>query len=62
MDFKLIKTLNAQRNSPRIQSLKTSVMTPAMLGKRLRLFPIAPHILSYNNATFPVRNDFVCID
>ncbi|WGO84367.1 hypothetical protein [Arsenophonus apicola] len=62
MDFKLIKTLNAQRNSPRIRALKTSVMTLAMLGKRLRLFQIAPLILSYNDATFPVRNDFVCID
>lgn len=45
MDFKLIKTLDAQRNSPRIRSLKTSVMTPSMLGKKIRLSPVAPRDL-----------------
>jgi hypothetical protein len=29
MDFRLIETLAAQRNSPRIRALKTSIMTPA---------------------------------
>lgn len=62
MDFKLIETLDAQRNSPRIQSLKTSVMTPAELGQRLRLFPIKPQILSYTNASFPVCNDLAWPD
>lgn len=57
MDFKLMETLAAQRNSPRVRALKTSVMTPAELGQRLGLFPIAPHILSYTDASFPVRSD-----
>lgn len=57
MDFKLIETLAAQRNSPRIRALKTSIMTPAELGQRLGLIPIAPHILSYTDASFPVRSD-----
>jgi hypothetical protein len=57
MDFKLIETLRAQRNSPRIQALKTSVMTPVELGQYLRLFSIAPHLLSYADASFPVRSD-----
>lgn len=51
MDFKLIKTLEAQRKSPRIISLKTSIMTPAMLGKKLRLYPMPPKIFSYTNVT-----------
>lgn len=57
MDFKLIETLHAQRNSARIRALNTSVMTPTELAQYLRLFPINPNILSYTDASFPVRSD-----
>lgn len=57
MDFKLIKALNAQKGTDRIKGLKTRVLTPIELGKELGLFPINPLILSYTNASFPVRAD-----
>ncbi len=62
MDFRLTKTLEAQRSSSRIRALKTLVMTPAELGKRLGLLPIAPHILSYTDASLPVRSDLAWPD
>lgn len=62
MDFRLTETLAAQQNSARIRALKTLVMTPAELGKRLGLPPIAPHILSYTDASFPVRSDLAWPD
>ena len=57
MDFKLIDTIAAQQNAKRIKALKTKVMTPADLGRLIGLLPIALHILSYTDASFPVRSD-----
>ena len=57
MDFSLLKTLEAQKNASRIRRMTTAVMTPADLGRRLGLIPIAPHIFSYTNASFQVRSD-----
>src|SRR5690606_4939389 len=57
MDFKLIRRIEAQRNARRVKELRTKVMTPAELGRHLRLRPIAPHILSYTDASYPVRSD-----
>lgn len=57
MDFKLIEAIGAQRSSARIKSLKTRVMTPEEFGKYLKLYPISPHLMSYNGASFPVRSD-----
>lgn len=62
MDFRLIRNLDAQKNAPRIRAMKTRVMTPADLGRHLGLPPIAPHIFSYTNASFPVRSDLAWPD
>ena len=61
-DFSLLATLDAQRNSSRIKALKTTVMTPAALGSHLGIDPIAPHLFSYTDASFPVRADLVLPD
>lgn len=57
MDYRLIKALEAQKGAKRIKALKTRVMTPADLGRHIGLPPIAPHILSYTNASFPVKGE-----
>ena len=57
MDFKLIRTVAAQSGSEPIKSLRTLVLTPEDFGKRFGLLPVAPHVLSYNDASFFVRFD-----
>lgn len=57
MDRKLIRTLKSQAGSKRLKDLKTRVMTPATFGDYIGLLPIMPHVLSYSNASFPVRSD-----
>jgi len=57
MDFSLIDTLKSQRGATRIRELKTRIVTPEDLGRELKLIPIHPHILSYNNANSFVRSD-----
>lgn len=58
-DFKLLDVLHAQRNSARVQALKTKVLTPVELAGSLGIYPIAPQLFSYTNASFPVRADLV---
>jgi hypothetical protein len=57
MDYRLIKTINAQKGNKRIKSLKTKIMTPTELAHELEIFSIPPIILSYTGASFPVRGD-----
>src|SRR5690606_32162149 len=38
-DYRLMATLDAQRNSRRVKALKTKVMTPVELGKHLGIDP-----------------------
>lgn len=57
MDFKLCKTMESRCNQEPVRSLQTKVWTPQQLGRYLRLMPVDPTLLSYNDASFPVRAD-----
>lgn len=57
MDFSLIETVKAQSRAEPLKSLKTLVLTPEDFGKRFGLVPVPLRLLSYNNASFPVRSD-----
>lgn len=57
MDFKLCKNIEERRNQEPVRSLRTRVMTPLQLGQRLWLLPVNPRLLSYNDASYPVRAD-----
>lgn len=57
MDFKLCNNFNGRLGQEPIKSLRTKVMTPAQLGRYLRIFPVDPNLLSYTAASFPVRPD-----
>lgn len=57
MDHRLIRAMQAQARHPVICSLKTRVLTPAALGKELGILPFPPVLLSYTNASYPVRTD-----
>ncbi|MDP2694349.1 MAG: hypothetical protein Q8O58_05730 [Gallionella sp.] len=57
MDFKLCNNFNGRLEQEPIKSLRTKVMTPAQLGRYLRIFPVDPNLLSYTAASFPVRPD-----
>jgi len=57
MDFKLLKSLNARAKSEPVRSLKTRILTPEQLGKLLWLAPVNPTLLSYEDASWPVRPD-----
>jgi hypothetical protein len=57
MDFKLCKKIEERRNQEPVRSLRTKVMTPLQLGRHLWLLPLNPRLLSYNDASFPVRDD-----
>ncbi|KTE37775.1 MULTISPECIES: hypothetical protein [Sphingopyxis] len=57
MDFKFIRTVEAQARSAAVSRLKARVMSPEMLGKELGLFPLSPRLFSYHDASFFVRTD-----
>lgn len=57
MDFKLIRAVQAQAKSAAVRNLRTRVMTPEELGKHILLVPLNPAILSYDDASYPVRPD-----
>lgn len=58
MDFKLLRTLHAQRNNPVVASLLTRVMTPEQFGQVFKLLPVSPRLYSYHDASFPVYTEF----
>jgi hypothetical protein len=57
MDYRLIKTIESQRNNKFVKSLNTKVMTPEQLGKEWNLKPIHHRFFSYHEARTPVRTD-----
>lgn len=57
MDYSFIENIKAQRKNKLVQSLATRVVTPAILGKELQIVPFPPLLLSYDNASYPVRPD-----
>lgn len=57
MDFRLCKTMALRSMQEPIRSLRTKVMTPAQLGQYIGLLPVNPMLLSYSDASFPVRPD-----
>ncbi|MFN4297685.1 MAG: hypothetical protein ACK4FB_12675 [Brevundimonas sp.] len=62
MDHRLIRAMRAQARHPVIKNLKTRVLTPAELGKELDILPFPPLLLSYTDASYPVRTDVTQID
>lgn len=57
MDKSLVRAMKAQARNPVIRSLKTRVMTPSELGSHLGILPFPPILLSYTDASYPVRAD-----
>ena len=57
MDFRLRRTLDSQKGAERLKSMRTRVMTPLEFGKHFEMIPVHTNILSYNDASFPVRPD-----
>jgi hypothetical protein len=57
MDFNLCKNIEERQYQEPVRSLRTRVMTPVQLGKHLWLLPVNPRLLSYNDASYPVRAD-----
>lgn len=59
MDYKLRRVVEANKHHEPFRSLTTRVMIPMEFGKEFGLKPVPPHLLSYHNASFPVRSDLV---
>ncbi len=57
MDKKLLNIIYSQRKTPVISSLRTKVLSPAMLGKSLGIKPIELHHFDNEEASYPVRSD-----
>lgn len=57
MDYRLIRNIAAQKRNRIIASLTTEAITPSALGSKLGLVPYPPVLLSYTNASYPVRAD-----
>jgi len=57
MDFKLRRAVERAAAKEPMASLKTKVLTPEGLGRRLGLVPLPPHFFSYTDASYPVRAD-----
>jgi len=57
MDYRLIKSLESQKNNKFVKALKTKIMTPEQLGKEWNLRPVHHRFFSYHEASTPVRTD-----
>ncbi|QRM40550.1 PIN domain-containing protein [Rhizobium rhizogenes] len=57
MDYRLKRLVDSLAKKPPFNTLKTSVITPAELGKRLHLMPVSPQFFSYHSASWFVRPD-----
>lgn len=57
MDFSFIANMEAQQGNRSVKKLNVKVISPADFGKISKLKPVAPHLLSYVNASFFVRSD-----
>ncbi len=56
-DGPLLKATKSLSKKEPLRSLKTKIMSPEELAKHLGILPVAPHLLSYNDASFFVRSD-----
>lgn len=54
MDFRLIKSVEAQGRNSTVSALKTKVMSPEKFGKTFGLMPVSPRLFSYHGASYPV--------
>ena len=57
MDFDLLEAIDKVRHLEPFLALQTKVMSPEQLGKLLKLQPVSSNLLSYHNASYPVRPD-----
>lgn len=57
MDFSLCKNVIAREKREPFKSLRAKVMTPEQLGEYLGILPVNPRVLSYQDASYPVRPD-----
>ncbi len=57
MDYKLYRHFKANSHREPIKSLRTQLLTPAQLGRDLKLTPVPLNLLSYHGASYPVRPD-----
>lgn len=62
MDLKLVRKIESLKNSKVIKNLKTKILTPADLGRYLKVNPIDTYLLSYNDADYLVRSDLFMPD
>ena len=57
MDFSLMRALDSQQGHELLKSLATRIMTPTEFGRYFGIAPVPSQILSYNDASVPVRSD-----
>lgn len=57
MDFKLIRSMQAQSRNPTIAALRTKVISPEDFGKEFGIKEFMPRLLSYHEASYPVVHD-----
>jgi hypothetical protein len=54
MDFKLLRSISAQKKNVTISRLRTKILSPEAFGEFLGLSPVSPRLLSFHDASFPV--------
>lgn len=57
VDWKLLGAMRSLRRKEPLRSLRTKVVSPAELGIEFGLWPVSPHLASYNDASWIVRSD-----
>lgn len=57
IDFPLAEKVKQNQAKKPFQRLKTKIFTPSDLGKLIGLLPVDTNLLSYEDASFPVRPD-----
>jgi hypothetical protein len=62
MDWKLLRALRAVRLKSPVSTLRTRIMSPLELGQHLKIAQVPTNLLSYENASFPVRPDLFWTD
>jgi hypothetical protein len=57
MDYRLCRTVASRLSAEPLRSIRTRIMTPLEFGLQFELLPVHTNVLSYTNASFPVRPD-----
>lgn len=57
IDFPLSEKVTQNRAKAAFTELTTKILTPSQLGKMIGLLPVDSNLLSYEEASFPVRPD-----